>query len=196
MPPRKKVTEVPCEMATTAGATAAACATTAMTPIVKNEPIYLTQNGKQVQYVPLTIVTGRDAYAASLHVLFQHIATFHLQVIELIAEKYNLDSEDIIKSVQEDPRFQELNNNPVIQSMGYFDRDGNCEHLAAGGGSSNDEPATVAVAEEVQPVALLDAQPVALLDAQPVALLDAQPVVTQPPPKKRIALKKKTIPAQ
>lgn len=99
------------------------------TPVVKNEPVFLQQNGEAVRYVPMDIVTSRDAYAASLHILFQHIATFHLQVIELLAEKYNLDAEEIIGSIQTDPRFQELTTNPVIQSMGYFDRAGNCAHL-------------------------------------------------------------------
>ena len=98
-------------------------------PTIKNEPVFLHQNGESVQYVPLEIVTGRDAYAASLHILFQHIATFHLQIIELLAEKYNLDAEEVIQSIHADPRFHELTKNPVIQSMGYFDRDGNCAHL-------------------------------------------------------------------
>lgn len=163
MPPKK---------VTTQAAGSAAATPTPPKPIVKNEPIFLQQNGEAVRYVPLDIVTSRDAYAASLHILFQHIATFHLQVIELLAEKYNLDVEEIIGSIQTDPRFQELTNNPVIQSMGYFDRDGNCAHLAT---AAEPEKPEVKVVEVV-----------------------AAATVDQKPPPKRIVVRKKkvTTPAQ
>jgi hypothetical protein len=150
-------------------------------PTIQNEPVFLHQNGDAVRYVPLNIVTSRDAYAASLHILFQHVATFHLHVIELIAEKYNLDSDEIIQSIHEDKRFQELNNNPVIQSMGYFDRDGNCAHLAAGGGSGDGSVSDKAPAE-VKVIAV---------DGTAAAAAAA------PPPKKRITVRKKpTAPSQ
>ena len=46
-----------------------------------HEPAYVSPNGTPpVPYIPHTITTSRQAYAASLHVIFKHVAEFpHLR---------------------------------------------------------------------------------------------------------------------
>lgn len=89
----------------------------------KVEPIYVEEDGTQHSYVPRTITTARDAYAASLHLIFNHVADFHSVMITIIAEKYGIPEEDIFNTVRADPRFSSLVTAPMVQNMGYFDED-------------------------------------------------------------------------
>lgn len=87
------------------------------------EPVCVDGEGTQHSYVPRTIRTARDAYAASLHIIFSHVADFHAVVITIIAEKYGIPEEEIFETVRADPRFGSLVADPVVQSMSYFDED-------------------------------------------------------------------------
>ena len=87
------------------------------------EPFYVEEDGTQHSYVPRTITTARDAFAASLHLVFNHVADFHAMMVTIIAEKYEIPEEEIFEVVRSDPRFSSLVSAPVVQSMGYFDED-------------------------------------------------------------------------
>jgi hypothetical protein len=92
--------------------------------------------------VPRSVTTARDAYAATLHLIFNHVADFHAVMITIISEKYGIPEEDIFNTVRADPRFSSLVTAPVVQSMGYFDEDDLSAAMAkmsveAGGASSN-----------------------------------------------------------
>ncbi len=89
----------------------------------KVEPMYIDGDGKQHTYVPHTITTARHAYAASLHLVFNHIAEFHSVMVRIISEKYGIPEEHIFETVRSDPRFSSLIAEPVVQSMGYFEED-------------------------------------------------------------------------
>jgi len=86
-----------------------------------NEPCFMNKDGEAVPYLPKEIITHRDAYAASLHILLEHTAKFHVLVAEIIAEKYNLDVTEMMKTVREDDRFQLSVSDPGINALGYFD---------------------------------------------------------------------------
>lgn len=87
---------------------------------ISNEPVYMYEDGKTVPYIPGHIKTARDGYAASLHLLFKHVADFHITVIDLLAEKYNFKAEEAINSLHEDPRFRDMIVHPTIHTLGYF----------------------------------------------------------------------------
>ena len=57
-------------------------------------------------YVPIDVKTHRDAYAATLHVLFKHIADFHLCVVKTFSKKYGIPEDEIIQTIQESPEFK------------------------------------------------------------------------------------------
>ena len=84
------------------------------------EPVFLNTGGGEEPYVPGNITSARAAYAASLHLLFKHVADFHILMVDIIAEKYKLDATDIIHACHEDKRFQEMIVAPTIHSLGYF----------------------------------------------------------------------------
>jgi hypothetical protein len=78
-------------------------------------------------YVPIDVKTHRDAYAATLHVLFKHIADFHLCVVKTFSKKYGIPEDEIIQTIQESPEFKNMEvdpalhtvHNAAIESLGY-----------------------------------------------------------------------------
>ena len=98
---------------------------------VVNEPVFIKKDGVVEQYVPARITTHRDAYAASLHLLFKHVADFHMLMIDVIAEKYKLDPNEIVDTLQRDPRYNEVRSDPKIESLMYFDEEDLSKKVAA-----------------------------------------------------------------
>lgn len=98
-----------------------------------SEPVYK----QTMPYVPIVVKTHRDAYAATLHVLFKHIADFHICVVKTISKKYGIPEDDIIQTIQESPEFKNMEvdhalhpvhtdsvhtdpvHNAAIESLGY-----------------------------------------------------------------------------
>jgi hypothetical protein len=78
------------------------------------EPAYVMKDGTTIPYVPVTITTNRDAYAASLHVLFKHVADFHLCVVRTFSVKYGIPEDDILKTIQESDEFKNMQVDPVL----------------------------------------------------------------------------------
>jgi hypothetical protein len=88
-----------------------------------NEPVYVNSDGTLTPYIHQDIVTHRDAYAKSLHMLFNHVGDFHILLVEILSEKTGLDSAEIIKQIQTDERFKEMYNMPTVNSMGFVEKD-------------------------------------------------------------------------
>jgi len=91
------------------------------------EPAYILKNGQSVPYIPMEVKTARDAYAASLHVLFKHVADFHICIVKTFSAKYGIPEDDILKTIQESDEFKNMNVDPVldpetIDSLGYLDK--------------------------------------------------------------------------
>ena len=86
-----------------------------------NEPVFVTKEGVEEPYIAKSVTSGRDMYAASLHLLFKHVADFHSSILDILSEKYSIPVEDMLNTIHEDPRFTEMVVNPVIHTMGYFD---------------------------------------------------------------------------
>lgn len=51
---------------------------------------------------------GRSAYALSLQMLFRHVADFHMTVVDVISEKYNIPVDDIMNAVTSDSRYKNM----------------------------------------------------------------------------------------
>ena len=72
------------------------------------------KDGTTIPYVPVEVKTARDAYAASLHVLFKHVADFHLCVVRTFSVKYGIPEDDILKTIQESDEFKNMQVDPVL----------------------------------------------------------------------------------
>ena len=120
---------------------------------VMQEPAFILKNGTSVPYIPGTITTSRDAYAASLHVLFKHVADFHICIIQTFSVKYGIPEDDILKTIQESEEFKNMLVDPVLDmdfnSLGYLDEASKTEAPATEA-PATEAPATEAPAIEAQ----------------------------------------------
>lgn len=91
-------------------------------PKFVNEPVMIVNlDGEVEPYIPISVKTNRDAYAASLDMIFKNVAEFHITIVKIIADKYGLDENDIINEVRNDNRFLNITN--ITNGLGYVDND-------------------------------------------------------------------------
>jgi hypothetical protein len=160
---------------------------------IVNEPVMVDNDGKTETYIPREIVGHRDAYAASLHLLFKHVADFHVLMIEILAEKYNLSADEMVRVCHEDERFQKMVVNPTIHAMSYFDEEDAAKKVAVVAAVA--EP-VVAAAEE-KPVVTKKRPVIKKAVVVPAPVVEAPvavvaPVEEKPKPKKPVIKKKIT----
>jgi hypothetical protein len=65
---------------------------------------------------------ARNAYAESLQMILQHVADFHLTVVDIISEKYNIPVDEIMKTVTSDSRYTNMVVNPNIHRVTSLDK--------------------------------------------------------------------------
>lgn len=58
--------------------------------------------------VEIEIKNGRSAYAASLQMILKHVADFHITVVDIISEKYNIPVDEIMNTVTSDSRYTNM----------------------------------------------------------------------------------------
>lgn len=59
----------------------------------------------------------RDAYAESLKMILQHVADFHMTVVDIISEKYNIPVDEIMNTVTADSRYTNMPVDPKIHHL-------------------------------------------------------------------------------
>ena len=84
---------------------------------MNNEPVYITRDGTRISYLPENIVTARDAYAATLHVMFRHLADFHLCVVSTMSKKYGIPEDEIMTTIHESEEFKKLTPDAAITDI-------------------------------------------------------------------------------
>ena len=86
------------------------------------EPVYILENGQNVPYVPIEIKDHREAYAATLHVLFKHVADFHICVVKTFSKKYGIPEDEIMQTIHESDEFKNMRVDPVLHhdGLGYL----------------------------------------------------------------------------
>jgi hypothetical protein len=86
------------------------------------EPVYVLENGQRIPYVPIEIKDHREAYAATLHVLFKHVADFHICVVKTFSKKYGIPEDEIMQTIQESDEFKHMHVDPVLHhdGLGYL----------------------------------------------------------------------------
>ena len=60
---------------------------------------------------------ARDAYAESLKMILQHVADFHMTVVDIISEKYNIPVDEIMNTVTSDSRYTNMLVDPKIHHL-------------------------------------------------------------------------------
>lgn len=72
-------------------------------------------------YVPLTVETKEEAMRACLHMILKHTADMFVTITEIVAEEYKLDATEMVKTIQNSPRFEKLCADDVLLTLGYFE---------------------------------------------------------------------------
>ena len=67
--------------------------------------------------VEIEIKDGRSAYAASLQMILKHVADFHITVVDIISEKYNIPVDEIMNTVTSDSRYTNMLVSPDIHTL-------------------------------------------------------------------------------
>jgi hypothetical protein len=67
--------------------------------------------------IPVEITDGRSAYAASLQMILKHVADFHITVVDIISEKYNIPVDEIMNTVTSDSRYTNMLVSPDIHTL-------------------------------------------------------------------------------
>ena len=138
------------------------------------EPAYILKNGQSVPYIPGTITTNREAYAASLHVLFKHVADFHICVVRTFSAKYGIPEDDILKTIQESDEFKNMQVDPVldmdINSLGYL-AEVPVTKEEVPDSKSEEVPATVPVTATVQKAKPTKVKKTKNAEPEPVAVI-------------------------
>jgi hypothetical protein len=86
-------------------------------PSYCSEPVYIEKDGQIKPYIPIEIKNGRDAYAASLHLLFNHFAQFHIAIVDIISDKYHIPVEEIMNTIKLDDRYINMSVCPNIHEL-------------------------------------------------------------------------------
>jgi hypothetical protein len=79
-----------------------------------NEPVFVHSDGTLEPYIPIKITSNREAYCASIDMLFKHVTEFHILLVDIIAEKTGLNSDEIIAQIQKDKRLKEMIHIPTV----------------------------------------------------------------------------------
>jgi hypothetical protein len=69
------------------------------------------------QFVPMDVKNSSDVLRASLLMLFKHVSDIHVSLVEIVADKFGLNIEDIHKAIQDDPRWAQMFVNPLITDL-------------------------------------------------------------------------------
>jgi hypothetical protein len=86
--------------------------------VVNNPP------ANYVPYSPRNIKQHNNiAFKAAMEVLFAHTADVFSCIVDIIADKYELDANHIIETVINHPQYTSLSVHPVINSLSYFTPD-------------------------------------------------------------------------
>lgn len=71
--------------------------------------------------VQIEVKTGacdaRGAYTESLKMILQHVADFHMTVVDIISEKYNIPVDEIMNTVTSDSRYANMLVDPKIHRL-------------------------------------------------------------------------------
>jgi hypothetical protein len=84
--------------------------------VLEKGPVQLA-DGSQMK--PLTVRNADDALKATLLMLFKHVADIHVSLVEIIAEKYELNAEEMHLAIQNHPKWLKMFDNPMVADLTF-----------------------------------------------------------------------------
>lgn len=86
---------------------------------VTSEHSAITVTDPDTVYIPIKIISPSSAYKASMQILLKHTADINHLMMKIIAKKYNISLEDMVKSVIEDPDYKKMLTAPTVNTLSY-----------------------------------------------------------------------------
>jgi hypothetical protein len=87
--------------------------------VKKNDPVTMADG---TPYIPLKVETQSDAMRACLHMILKHTADMFVTICEIVAEEYKMDSEAVVNTIRNSPRFEKLVAEDVLLTTAFFDK--------------------------------------------------------------------------
>ena len=106
--------------------------------VVKGDPVVMTATGESYETPP--VKDGKDAMRAVVHMMLKHTADMLITMVDIIADEYKLDREDMMKTVLDHPKYKDMYVNPVIYDLGYLPS----RTVAAEAANASADPVTAA----------------------------------------------------
>jgi len=75
------------------------------------------KDGNNVAASSSASTSAAAAYTESLRIILCHVADFHITVVDIISEKYNIPVDEIMKTVTSDSRFTNMVVDPKIHHL-------------------------------------------------------------------------------
>lgn len=82
-------------------------------------------------YVTVPVKDGGSAMRACLHMILKHTADMFVGIVEIVAEKYEIDPDEMMQVITEHPRYKEMHVDPVMHDLGYIVNGGAAAAAAA-----------------------------------------------------------------
>lgn len=67
--------------------------------------------------IPVQISESATAYAESLKMILQHVAEFHITVVDIISDKYKIPVDEIMNTITSDSRYTNMLVDPKIHHL-------------------------------------------------------------------------------
>lgn len=78
------------------------------------EPVTLADG---TAFTPMSVKNSSDVLRASLLILFKHVADIHVNVVEIIADKFGHSVEELHEAITQDPRWEKMLVDPLITDL-------------------------------------------------------------------------------
>lgn len=81
------------------------------------EPVNMETKTVTTLSIPVQISESATAYAESLKMILQHVAEFHVTVVDIISDKYKIPVDEIMNTVTSDSRYTNMLVDPKIHRL-------------------------------------------------------------------------------
>ena len=81
------------------------------------EPVNMETKTVTTLSIPVQISESATAYAESLKMILQHVAEFHVTVVDIISDKYKIPVDEIMNTVTSDSRYTNMLVDPKIHHL-------------------------------------------------------------------------------
>jgi hypothetical protein len=129
-------------------------------------------------YVAEPVRDGKTAMRACLHMVLKHTADMFISIVDIVAEKYEIDKDEIVEVIRQHPRFKEMDVDPVMLDLGYI-LDPAASSGAAAVPSGAAAPEAAATASELEPKK--EAKPARIFKIKPKKVATAAAATEEPP---------------